>query len=137
MANSTIAPKGFHHVALRVKNFSASKEFYTQALGFTPVHAWGGGENGNRAVMLDTGAGDYIELFEGGQEISEPVSPLLHFALHTNDCDAAVDRARRAGAKITVETKNVDIPSDPPYPVRIAFCKGPDGEVIEFFQERT
>ncbi len=29
-----------------------------------------------------------------------------------------------------------EIPSDPPYPIRVAFCHGPSGEEIEFFSER-
>jgi len=28
----------------------------------------------------------------------------------------------------------LDIPADPPIPVRIAFVYGPDDEVLEFFQ---
>ena len=63
---------------------------------------------------------------------------IIHFALRTSDCDAAIERARAAGATVTIEPKSVNIPSEPhETPVRIAFCKGPDGEVIEFFQKRT
>jgi glyoxylase I family protein len=50
------------------------------------------------------------------------------------DCDAATEQARRIGGEITVEPKDVEIPSAPPVKARIAFCKGPDGESIEFFQ---
>jgi len=39
-------------------------------------------------------------------------------------------------AKIRMEPKDSDISSTPVYPVRIAFCLGPDGEEIEFFEER-
>jgi hypothetical protein len=51
-------------------------------------------------------------------------------------CDMASaylsERARAAGVVITIETKDVVIPSIPkPTPVRLAFCKGPDGEIIE------
>ena len=44
----------------------------------------------------------------------------------------------RAGAEVTVETRDVTISTEPPPPIRIAFFKGPDGELIELFQdERT
>ena len=33
-----------------------------------------------------------------------------------------------------MEPKTLTIPSTPPAEVRIAFCTGPDGETIEFFQ---
>jgi hypothetical protein len=32
--------------------------------------------------------------------------------------------------------KDVVIPSIPEFPIRMAFCKGPLGEEIEFFKER-
>ncbi len=134
MPKTSVAPKGFHHVALEVKDFDASVKFYTKALGFEVAHRWD--DHGAPAVMLDTGAGDYMELFGRGSDIQQAVSPIVHFALLTDDCDNAITRAREAGAKVTMEPKDVDIPSSPAYPVRIAFCKGPDGELIEFFQER-
>lgn len=129
---------GFHHVAIRARDFDASVRFYTEALGFTPRIQWG--QPPKRAIMLDAGSGDYLEIFErphqgpapGGEE---PI--LLHFALRTDDTDAAIARARAAGAVVTVEPKDLTIPSLPqPTPVRLAFCQGPDGELIEFFQNQ-
>jgi glyoxylase I family protein len=79
-----------------------------------------------------------MEIFSGGDG-PKPEGSILHFALRTSDCDAALERARAAGAEVTVEPKDVTIDSRPsPTPIRIAFCKGPDGEIIEFFQnEKT
>jgi glyoxylase I family protein len=131
--NKKIGGGGFHHLALRVRDFDASVKFYTEGLGFSEKLSWG--EGAKRAVMLDTGDGNYLELFAGGTDEPKPEGAVLHFALRTANCDAAIDQARRAGAEVTVEPKNVDIPSRPAVtPVRIAFCKGPDGEIIEFFQ---
>jgi len=59
---------------------------------------------------------------------------LLHLAFNTTDCDRALEAARAAGAIVTAEPKTVTIPSTPPAVVGIAFCTGPDGEAIEFFQ---
>lgn len=134
--NKTIGGGGFHHIAMRVRDFDASVQFYTEVLGFTQKICWG--EGNKRAVMLDTGDGNYIELFAGGSVEPKPEGMILHFALRTDNCDAALERARAAGAPVTMEPKDVEIPSQPVTPVRIAFCKGPDGEIIEFFQnERT
>ena len=52
-----------------------------------------------------------------------------------DDCGAALEAARAAGAEVTVETKDVTISTEPPLPIRIAFFKGPDGEVVELFQD--
>ena len=131
--NKTLGGGGFHHVAIRAYDFDASVRFYTEALGFTQKIAWGEGEK--RAVMLDAGDGNYMEIFANGKNEPKPEGAIIHFALRTNNCDAAIERARAAGAQVTVEPKDVDIPSTPHRtPVRIAFCKGPDGEIIEFFQ---
>lgn len=131
--NQTIGGGGFHHVAIRAYDFDASIQFYTEALGFTKKIAWGEGEK--RAIMLDAGDGNYLEIFANGKNEPKPEGAIIHFALRTNDCDAAIERARSAGAEVTIEPKSLDIPSEPhTTPVRIAFCKGPDGEIIEFFQ---
>ena len=140
-SNRAIAGGGYHHIAMRASDFDASVRFYVDGLGFTRTIAWG--EADGRAVMLDTGDGNYLEVFAGGTRVSEPppakppAGVLFHLALRTDDCDAAVARARKAGARITVEPKDVDIPSSPVTKVRIAFCTGPDGETIEFFQNAT
>lgn len=133
--NEVLGGGGFHHVALRAKDFDATVEFYTRVLGFIPRLTWGDGPA--RAVMLDTGDGACLEVFSGGGDEPAPEGALLHMALRTEDVDAAIERVRAAGAEITMEPADVDIPGEPPAPVRIAFCKGPDGEVIEFFHHRA
>lgn len=135
--------EGFHHAALKASDFEASLKFYREGLGLVPKIAWGKGDG--RAVMLDAGNGNCLELFAGGAARTprpagsprEPEPPLLHLAFRTPSCDAAFERARRAGAAVVAEPKTVTIPSTPPTTVRIAFCTGPDGETIEFFQERA
>jgi len=139
--NTVIGGGGFHHVALRASDFDASVRFYVEALGFKPRISWG--EGAKRAVMLDTGDGNYLEVFAGGARAAQPAAAkppagtVLHFALRTANVDEAVARARRAGATITVEPKDAEIPSTPVTRARIAFCTGPDGESIEFFQSST
>ncbi len=124
---------GFHHVAMRVADFDAVVAFYRDGLGLPVAHAWGEGDK--RAAMLSVGGGGYVEVFAGGAGAAGE-TPLLHLALRTDDVDGAVAKARAAGAEVTVEPKDVDIPAEPVFPVRIAFCKGPAGETIEFFHER-
>lgn len=127
---------GFHHVAIRAHDFDASVRFYTQALGFVEKIRWG--EGPKRAIMLDTGDGNYLEIFANAAPGPKPEGAILHFAIRTSDTDAALERARAAGAEVTVEPKDVHLQSTPgPTDIRLAFCKGPDGEIIEFFQNET
>lgn len=130
--NARLHGGGFHHIAIKVRDFDATVRFYQEALGFEPRLAWGEGDT--RAVMLDTGDGNYLEVFAGGSAEEKPAGAIIHMAFRTEDVDAAIASVRAHGAEITVEPKDVVIQGDPPTPVRLAFCKGLDGEVIEFFQ---
>ena len=133
--NALIPGCGYHHVAIRAADFEETLRFYCEGLGFRVAVRWGQG-NG-RAALLNTGDGNYLEVFAGGKRSpGEPVpeGAILHYALRTPNCDAAIERARAAGATVTVEPKTVPLDSEPKITLRIAFCKGPDGELIEFFQ---
>ena len=133
--NALIGGGGFHHVAIRVGDLDRAVQFYTQALGFVAGKSWGEGDS--RAVMLDTGDGNYFELFAGGTDGRKEGGAVLHVALRSSDVDGAIARARAAGAEITVEPKDVDIPTRPAaFPVRIGFCRTPDGTIVEFFHEK-
>ena len=126
-------------MAIRASDFESTLRFYTEGLGFRVAVRWGQGDG--RAALLDTGDGNYMEVFAGGKRAPGEPAPegaILHYALRTTDCDAAIERARAAGATVTVEPKTLDLDSQPKISIRIAFCKGPDGELIEFFQnDRT
>ncbi|WP_256257762.1 MULTISPECIES: VOC family protein [unclassified Paenibacillus] len=129
MSNAILRGGGFHHVAIRVFDFEGTIRFYSDVLGFTVRHQWGEGDK--RAVLLDTGDGNYLEVFAGGKEGQKPEGAFLHLALRTEDVDGVTERARAAGAEVTVEPKNVELGG---IPVRLSFFKGPDGELIELFQ---
>lgn len=134
--NRQVSGCGFHHVAIRARDFDKSARFYVEVLGFVPKISWG--EKPARAVMLDVGDGNYLEIFERPDQappIEQPQPAILHLALRTSDTAAALEKARAAGCRVTVETKDVLIPSRPePTPVTLAFFEGPDGEIIELFQ---
>lgn len=131
--NALLGGGGFHHVAVKVHDFDAALRFYREALGFAEKVTWGEGDK--RAAMLDTGDGSYLEVFAGGPAEPPAGGSLVHFAVRTDDVDGAIERVRKAGMRVTVEPRDVTIPSQPfPVPVRLAFCKGPGGEEIEFFQ---
>ncbi len=122
---------GLHHIAIEASDFERSLRFYTEALGFRNVLTFP--EESRTVAMLDTGDGTYVELFSGGTG-EKPNGSLLHFAVRTDDCDAATEQARAAGGSITQEPTDAVLEGDPPVPVRYSYCEGPDGEQIELLQ---
>jgi len=138
--NQTLGGGGFHHVAIRARDFDAAVAFYTGVLGFVPTVAWD--HDGLRATMLDTGDGNYLEIFERPDQPRPPKDTehaILHFAIRTDNVEAATQRVREAGAEITMEPTSIDIenlaPGRPsPVPVRISFFRGPEGEIVELFE---
>jgi glyoxylase I family protein len=132
MANKKIPNAGVHHLALASADFDKSVKFYTEGLGFEKVAEWG--EGTGRAVLLDIGNGSHFEIFANGTKNEEKDVKFVHFAFATSNPDIAYENALKAGAVSHTEPKSVDIPATPVLPVRIAFVKGPDGEVLEFFK---
>ena len=135
--NKTISGCGFHHVAIRTADWDRSLRFWQDGMGFSIAVQWG--ETPRRACMLDTGDGNYLEIFERDPLPNGPSgdAAILHFCFRTEDTDAATERARAAGAKVTVEPKTVEVFGEPKIPVRLAFFEGPDGEICELFQNEV
>ena len=127
--------KGFHHVAIKSANFDKSLDFYTNILGLKQVNAWGSGDNS--AVMLALDDDSRIELFAGGKTIENSESPIIHIAFRVENPDFYVDKIRNYGLEITTQPFDVDVIGAPGFKARIAFCKGVDGEVLEFFAEKN
>jgi glyoxylase I family protein len=126
---------GFHHVAIRVKDFDETVRFYKEGLGLKERLAWGEGDG--RAILLDAGNDNCVEIFAGGK--SAPVEGnIMHFALRTGDCDAALKRAQAAGATVTREPRTVELAARTgPASIRVAFVRSPGGESVEFFQDMS
>lgn len=127
------AVKGFHHVALRAKDFDSSVAFY-KTLGLTECVRWGEGDG--RAIMLDMGDGGRIEIFARGEDRDRVDERFLHLAFAVDDVDAAYETAVKAGASTKYEPYEASPPDAvPPIRMRVAFVYGPDGELLEFFKE--
>ncbi len=133
--NTILGGGGFHHVSVKTRDWETTRRFYCETLGFTEKLAWRAAPQ--RAAMFDAGDGNYLEVFEDLAYAGAVNGAITHFALRTTRLDAVAERVRAAGMKITMEPKDATIPSTSstgPVPIRIFFCEGPNGEVIEFFQ---
>ena len=103
--------------------------FYRDVLGLEVLRSW------NEGIMLTTGAA-IIEIFNNGDD--HPVQGAIrHFAFSTDNVDEVAEAVRTAGYEVFIEPKDIQIQSDPVFPARIAFCRGPLGEEIELFQEKA
>lgn len=133
--NKKINGCGFHHVSLKVKDLDKSVKFYSESLGFIERFSWG--KSPKKTVLLDTGDGNYLEISQGDSDQVVVEGAFRHLALRVDDCKAAIEYARKAGMEITVELKEVTLSAEPPIQIRIAFFKGPDGELIELFENEV
>jgi glyoxylase I family protein len=123
--------KGLHHISLKcgtTEEFEKAKSFYLDLLGFEIVREWPEG------VMISFGNG-MLEIFSNGEGIKTK-GALRHLAFATDDVDAVVEKVKKAGYEVFIEPNDIVIKSVPEFPARMAFCFGPLGEEIEFFQER-
>ncbi len=149
-ASAPPALLAFHHVALWSTQFDRTVAFYQNALGMTPIYQWGGAPQ--RAIIIRaSGEGktaSHVEIFErptdeNANEKNAPTADenqrLLHFALTTDDVDGCYHAALAAGATSQTEPFNAQqenkLPNTEFLKVRIAFVRGINGEVIEFFQD--
>lgn len=137
MGNEIIKNCGFHHVALSASDFEKSFKFYTEGLGFNLFRTFIS-SSGKKVALLDMGNGDMIELFSDGENGNhdECAGSYFHLALKTTDAKAAYKRAMEFGAESHKVPADMELPSEPPIKACIGFVKGPDGELIEFFEEK-
>ncbi|HEX9997733.1 MAG TPA: VOC family protein [Abditibacterium sp.] len=133
MTNQKIPGCGFHHIAIWTANWDASLKFYCDGLGFSPKIEWG--DAPQRAAMLDTGDGNYLEVFERETAPeSSGEANILHLCFRTDDCEAALKTALEAGAKLKMDVTEPGVFENIGLKAKIAFFYGPDGEIVELFE---
>lgn len=131
--NYNVPGASLHHVALTVKDYDRSKQFYCHTLGMQCINEWT--FQGKRLCFLDVGGGSFLELHSGAGDAPPKGPQYLHFCLHTSDLERAYKRAVAHGAAPKRPPFDFLIESEPtPMPVKVAWLYGPDGEEIELFQ---
>lgn len=122
-----------HHVALSVKDYEKSRDFYCHVFGMVCVNEWS--FQGKRLCFLDTGNGSFLELHSSLDQEEKHGNQYLHFCIHTSDLEKAYHNAVANGATPNRPPFSFNIDSKPtPMPVKVAWLFGPDGEAIELFQ---
>jgi len=128
--------QGIHHVALRpsTEDYQKVVTFYTDVLQMKMKRTWGTADK--PSCMIDIGGGSCMEILSAPQA-EEPLKGVLeHIAFATEQVDELIEAVRAAGYEIITEPTDIFIDdAKGGLPARIAFCKGPMGEIIEFFHE--
>ena len=123
--------KGIHHISMKcgtAEELAKVREFYIELLGLIIVREWAEG------IMIDTGNG-LLEIFTNA-EGTRSLGAIRHMALLSDDVDEIAAKVKAAGYDLFIEPNDKVIGSNPPYPIRMAFCYGPLGEQVDFFMER-
>ena len=123
--------KGIHHISMKCgssEELAKVREFYIELLGLKIEREWADG------MMIDTGNG-LLEIFTNA-EGTRSLGAIRHMALLTDDVDEIAAKVKAFGYEVFIEPNDKVIASNPPYPIRMAFCYGPLGEQVEFFCER-
>ncbi len=124
--------EGIHHVAIKptAEKYEKTVDFYTKLLGLEVVRSWG--DPKMPCLMVSCGDNSCMEILSGKEEVLIE-GPLAHIAFATRQVDEVVEKVRKAGYEVTIEPKDVVLGD---LPARIAFFRGPTGEIIEVFWEK-
>jgi glyoxylase I family protein len=134
--NTVAKTCGVHHITIQTRDWEASLRLYLEVLGMQVAAEWG--PENRRMMLIDVGDGSHLELIAptaNSPTVGSPAAndPLVHIALATADAAASIEPVRRAGFEVTMEPKDVVLGD---LSATVAFFKGPNDEVIEFFQTR-
>ncbi|WP_262029407.1 VOC family protein [Microvirga sp. Mcv34] len=128
--------QGFEHVGMTSSNLDRTIGFYCGLLGLKEILVKRTGEGG-RIAFLETG-GVMLEIVEPAASIQGPArevpvteAGIRHITFRVDDVEAIYDKLRSAGVDFTVpprEAANAELIR------KVAFCKDPDGIIVEFLE---
>lgn len=122
---------GIHHIAMKCCNndeITKVKSFYCDLINLPLIREWDTG------FMFDTGNG-LVEVFTDGKQ-QLPQGTLRHFAFKVDSVDYFVDLVKSNGYEVFMGPKDICLGYTNKLPARVAFCYGPLGEEVEFFEEK-
>ena len=119
--------KSFDHVAITVKDFDKTIDWYVKNLGFTVRRSVENKERGTRMAFLEAGGQTMLEFFgfiDSKRIVEGPVlraeeTGVKHISFFVDDMEGMCQRLKNAGVEFTAST-----------PQRAVF-KDPNGILIE------
>jgi glyoxylase I family protein len=125
--------QNIHHIAIICSDYTVSKKFYTEVLGFRVLGEYYRAER--KSYKLDLALGDHytIELFSfpnPPQRVSGPEARgLRHLAFSVSDIDAAVEAL--TARNVVTEPVRIDEFTGK----RFTFFSDPDGLPLELYEQ--
>ncbi|MDO5121433.1 MAG: VOC family protein [Erysipelotrichaceae bacterium] len=122
--------RGVHHISMNCseEQLPEAKHFYSDLLGLQIVREW------PKGIMVEAG-NCWIEIMIG--DANHLKGAVRHFAFYVDDTDETAARLSEAGYELFDGPRDICIASEPPVPARIAFVRGPLGEEVELFNDRS
>ncbi len=124
--------KGVHHIAIICSNYTTSKQFYTDVLGFEIIREVFRDERDSYKLDLAINGVYTLELFSfpnPPQRLSRPeATGLRHLAFEVQNLDSVIEQLKIKG----VEAE--PIRTDEFTNKRFTFIEDPDGLPIEFYE---
>ena len=128
--------QGFEHVGMTSSNLDRTIAFYGGLLGLKEILVKHTGEGG-RIAFLETG-GVMLEIVELGAWIETPArevpvteAGIRHITFRVEDVEAVYETLRAAGVAFTVAPRKA---ANAELIRKVAFCKDPDGIIVEFLE---
>ena len=124
--------KKIHHIAIICSDYTKSKDFYVNKLGFDVKQEIYRKERGSYKLDLTLNGEYIIELFSFPQAPARPSYPeaqgLRHLAFEVEDMEECVRELNQKG----IETEEVRV--DPYTHKRFTFFEDPDGLPLEIYE---
>ncbi len=124
---------GLHHIGLYVADMKRSLAFYKDGLGGKVVREFPTVDRECTIILVELAPGAVVELLPSGKGRTESSIPWAHIAIRSSDARSDYKRALSAGALSRHEPWQGYLGDKE---VVNAFVTGPDGEVIEFFEDK-
>lgn len=113
--------KSFDHVAITVKEFDKTIDWYVTNLGFTVQRRVENKERGMRIAFLAAGGHAMLEFFGfmdpnrtiEGPTLTREETGIQHISFFVDDLDETCQRLKRAGVEFTASTPTRAVFTDP------------------------
>jgi glyoxylase I family protein len=130
--------QGFEHVGMTSSNLDRTIAFYCGLLGMKQVLVKPTGQGG-RIAFLEIG-GVMLEIVEPADPVQTPArevpiteAGVRHLTFRVDDVDQAYERLRSAGVEFTGPPRNA---VNAELIRKVAFCKDPDGIIVELLERQ-
>lgn len=113
------------HVCIKTSKLASLAKFYTEILGFTPIHVFVSSSGEKYGYFLKIGKGSFLEILHDQKIKPRKMRQLDHFCLHVERLNALHRQLKSCQKVSTIQRGRTD-------QVRRFQIEDPDGNTIEF-----